>query len=100
MAKADRDRVGQLLEHMQALGLLVQKGYADKRLAIEAHRGKFIRCWYKLGPCIRTEREERGKYGEGIEYLAKEAYKYQQRLPRAQWVKLNGEVCEIDVSML
>ncbi len=97
----DQDKVVQVLERMHTLGVLVEEGYADKELAIKAHRGKFIRCWYKLKPCICYERNVvRGKYGEGIEYLAKEAYKYQQRkFPnREHWVKLDGEVCEIDTS--
>jgi len=96
----DRDKVVQVLERMHTLGLLAEKGYAYKELAIEAHRGKFIRCWYKLKPCICYERKNRGKYGEGIEYLAKEAYKYQQeKLPnKEQWVKIDNEVCEIDIS--
>jgi len=99
LAEKDRVKLVQLLEHMQALGLLVERGYADKKLAIEAHRGKFIRCWYKLKPCICYERHEGGKYGEGIEYLAKEAYKYQQKkFPRDKWVKLNNKVCEIDIN--
>ena len=99
LEKEDQDKIVPVLEHMHTLGLLVKGGYADKKLAIEAHRGKFIRCWYKLMPCICYERKNRGKYGEGIEYLAKEAYKYQQKkLPKEQWVKLNGEVCKIDIS--
>ena len=99
LKKEDLDKIVPVLEHMHTLGLLVKEGYAHKELAIEAHRGKFIRCWYKLKPCICYERKERGKYGEGIEYLAKEAYKYQQKkLPEKQWVKLDGEVCKIDIS--
>jgi hypothetical protein len=99
LKKEDLNKVMPVLEHMHTLGLLVQKGYADKELAIETHRGKFIRCWYKLMPCICYERKERGKYGEGIEYLAKEAYKYQQKkLPKKHWAKLDGKVCEIDAS--
>ena len=99
LEKENRDKVIQLLERMHTLGLLVEKGYANKELAIEAHRGKFIGCWYILKPCICYEREKAGKYGEGIEYLAKEAYKYQRKnLPRKQWLKIDNEVCEIDIS--
>jgi len=99
LKKEDLDKVVPVLEHLHTLGLLVKEGYAHKELAIEAHRGKFIRCWYKLMPCICYERKERGKYGEGIEYLAKEAYKYQKKkLRKEAWVKLDGKVCEIDIS--
>ncbi|MFC2002958.1 hypothetical protein ACFLV4_03315 [Chloroflexota bacterium] len=66
LEKEERDKVVQVLERMHTLGLLIEQGYADKELAIEAHRGKFIRCCYKLRPCICYERKRRGKYGEGI----------------------------------
>jgi len=99
LQKEEQDKLVNVLELMQALGLLVKVGLADKKLAIVAHRGKFIRCWYVLRQCICYERSNRGKYGEGIEYLAKESYKYQQKkFPKEQWVKLDGTVCEIDIS--
>jgi hypothetical protein len=39
LEKEDRDKIVQVLDPMHTLGLLVKKGYADKELAIEAHRG-------------------------------------------------------------
>ena len=93
----EQAKLVKVLEGMHSFGLLVERGFADKKLAIEAHRGKFIRCWSKPRPCICYERNVRGKYGEGIEYLAKEAYKYQRKkYSRNQWVKLDGVICEID----
>ena len=99
LEEEEQAKLVHVLELMQALGLLVEMGYADKELAIVAHRGKFIRCWYVLRQCICYERSNRGKYGEGIEYLAKEAYKYQQKkFPKDKWAKLNNKVCEIDIN--
>ena len=99
LTEEEQDKVVKVFESMGALGFLVERGYIDKKSAIEGHRGKYIRCWYKARPLICYERDRRGKYGEGIEYLAKEAYKYQKRkFPKEQWVKLDGKVCEIDVS--
>lgn len=99
LEKIDRIKVITYFERMQAIGLLVMLGYADKDLAIIAHRGKFIRCWCILKSLILNERKKHGKYGEGIEYLAKEAYKYQQKyiINQDEWVKIDGVVCEIEI---
>jgi hypothetical protein len=94
----DQVKLRHSLELLQSLGLLVKLGYAEKELAIIEHRGKYIKCWYVLKLLFDYERKARGKYGEGIEYLAKESYKYQiQHIPRNEWVKLNHKICEIDI---
>jgi hypothetical protein len=97
----DKSKVVQALERMSTLGLLVSMGYADKELAVSAHRGKFIRCWYSIRRLICYERKiNRGKYGEGIEYLAKQAMKYQidNLANQDDWVKIDCIICEFDIN--
>lgn len=97
--RVEQGRLKEFLNLMNEIGILLENGDIDREYTIKSHRGKYIRCWFVLKTLICKERLKTGKYGEGIEFFAKEAYKYQiANLNKKDWVKLDGQLCEFDVN--
>jgi hypothetical protein len=91
LLRSEKDEIEMVLNFLDMIGHLLKQGGTDKYLAVGALGGApALRCWHKLGQCIKEEREERrgGYYCIGLEYFAKFVIKYQiTNTPINQWIK-------------
>ncbi len=79
------------LDGLDMLGVLVNNGVAEEKLAIEGYAGaSVLRCWYQLHDFIRGMREHRGtNHYENLEDLARRTLDYANRYhANEKWILL------------
>ena len=61
-----------VIDRFDVLGVLVDKGIVDDKLAIDAYAGTpSLRCWYILREYIKEVRKDRGYFGDNLEGFAR-----------------------------
>jgi len=77
--KQERDNITSIIDNLDMLGVLVNQGVIDEKLAIEGYAGaSVLRCWYQMHKYVKYEQ----RYGRGsnvyshFEDLAARTLKY------------------------
>jgi hypothetical protein len=66
-----------VLDRFEVLGVLVDQGTVDERIAINAYGGaSALRCWYQLNKYIKETTEKRGPYKLNFEVFARRSLAY------------------------
>ena len=89
LPKRDVDKIERVLDWLDMIGHLLERGILDEYLAVEAFAGPpVLRCWHQLRQFITEVRQQRGgRYCAGVEYFAGCTVKYQvKHAPRDQWI--------------
>lgn len=82
-------KVKHITDKFELLGVLVNEGIVDERLAIETYAGPpVLKCWYQLGECyIKEMRKKRGLFGKYFEDFAARTFMYQRdNSPKSEWI--------------
>jgi len=89
LTEVEESKVGDMLDRIELLGVLVAHDILDKDLATDLFKGHPVRCWYRLRDYIEDRAKERGYFGGYIKDFAKRSIKRQITcLPRDQWTRL------------
>jgi hypothetical protein len=73
----DKHNIEYILDRFEVLGILVDEGIVDKRLAMDSYGGaSALRCWYRLHPYIKEIEKKRGQYKINYKSYAQRCLKY------------------------
>ncbi|MFC1990545.1 hypothetical protein ACFLU9_00130 [Chloroflexota bacterium] len=68
----EKNDIDFVIDRFDVLGVLVDKGIVDDKLAIDVYAGTpSLRCWYILREYIKEVRKERGYFGDNLEGFAR-----------------------------
>lgn len=89
LTEVEESKVGDMLDRIEFLGVLVARGILDEDLAMDLFKGHPVRCWYRLSGYIEDRAREQGYFGGYVKDFAKRSIKLQTNcIPRDQWTRL------------